>query len=141
MMVQLFLSLGLLSAQPAGAGSPRVDCRKAIPKNESVNGGARHAEMVSNANVLYVQTANSVFTPFAYEYQTYGGEEFIQFFEQRAVVPFSVKNESFNAGVYKAFRMVKGLSFAHGVPYPLNHVARNMQTKRYPCDPKLWPSG
>lgn len=76
-MLHLFLSLGLLSARPAPTGFPGADCRKAIPKNETVNGGARHGDMVSSASVLYVYTENSVFAPFAFEYQTYGGGEFI----------------------------------------------------------------
>lgn len=96
---------------------------------------------MSNASILYVYTENSVFVPFAHEYETYGGDEFIQFFGQGAIVRFTVKSESFSAAVFKAFTIVKRVNFTGGTPYPLNDVAPKMVTKRYPCDPKLWPSG
>lgn len=140
-MLHLLLSYALIT-RPTAAAFHGADCRSAIPKNESVDGRAGHANMVSSASVIYVRTAPSMFVPLAYEYQTYGAREFIQFLGQGAVVPFVPGARSFSMTIYRSLESIKRSIFRGSrLQYPLNYVQPKMVTRRYACDPRLWSSG
>lgn len=140
-MLSLLLSAGVALSRPAAVAFSGADCRTAIAKNTSVNGLSGHGNMVSGASLIYVRVNSSMFAPFAFEYQTFSGREFMQF-PSGAVYRFVRGSAPLNMAIYTLFDTMVRPSFAGArLPYPLNYLRPHMALKRYACSPKLWPSG
>lgn len=87
-------------------------CTGALAVNSSVNGSSDHNSQISNSMAIWSSGPSSQII--AYEYQTYGGQEYIQFDYQMSVsanagaVGFGISGNMpiwpFNGNVYSAFQ-------------------------------------
>lgn len=153
---------GGASPSPCPSGPPGssciasgAPCQNAIPKNETVNGNSDHNDMVSNAFALYAQIDGGAGSQqIAYEYQTYGGQEYIQFFVTPSAgvnagpFSFGVGSTSppivpFNGDTYSALQdaaAMVGMAMT-ALPAPLNDVAPTTGITKTECNSKTWPTG
>jgi|GEM_PF-6941321 len=128
-------------------------CETALGKNSTINGSNNHNDMISNAFTLWTSLYGTN-VAIAYEYQTYGGQEYIQFFVSggasagASVFNLSVSSTAdpiipFNGNVYTALNLAAdavNLTMP-SLPPPLNSITPNMHFTQSQCNAKLWPQG
>jgi hypothetical protein len=146
-MTVLALTLAsLLAAAPLGGGDVHASCRGAQAVDTTINGSTKHGDQISAAMAIVArsQPAGGVI---AYEYQTYGGTEYIQFqiqfggrYPSRLVVngQGSAAIFPFHGNVYSAFR--EALQIAKTaqstLPFPYSALSAKTKFNREWCKPR-----
>ena len=119
-------------------------CNGALAENTSTNGTNNHSSQISNSLAIWADVGgvNSIV---AYEYQTYGGSEYIQFLTQISVSagsgvavgvgPTGITLFPFNGSVYNSLQ--NALNLAHAVqsalPFPWNDLAPSTSIQKNQC--------
>jgi hypothetical protein len=134
-VVRSLLVVGAIVSLLVAGGRPvlarGVSCPGALAVNTTVNGLGDHASMISNSMALLIPPVKGA-TParvIAYEYQTYGGWEYIQFTSR----PITLS--PFHGNVYDALQSaLKAGAIPRSLSSPLNELQRTTQVHRVVCD-------
>jgi hypothetical protein len=134
-----------MAVAPLGGGGVRASCRGALEVDTSINNRPEHGDQISAVMAILArsQPAGGVI---AYEYQTYGGMEYIQFQVQfggkypgRLVfngIP-SATIFPFHGNVYAAFQNALQIAKTaqSTLPFPYNALSSSTKIKRDWCKP------
>lgn len=127
-----------------GTVAKNTTCNGALASNTGTDGTNNHNSQISGSFAVWASVAGTN-TIVAYEYQTYGGSEYIQFLTSIAVSagagvavsvgPTGITLFPFNGSVYNALQ--GALSAAHvaqsALPFPYNSIAASTAISKNSC--------
>jgi hypothetical protein len=128
--MHVFIIVALLAfGQPS---APSLACPGSQAINTSIGGSNDHADQISNVLALRIAGKDGAATSnvITYEYQTYGGAEFLE---------FNVKPPTFtklvNGDVFSAFNtyLTDYNVNRSSLPPPFDSISSATLFKRYPC--------
>jgi hypothetical protein len=145
-MIVLPFALGsLLAAVGPVGGGVHATCRGAQAVDTTINGSMKHGDQISAAMAIVArsQPASGLI---AYEYQTYGGAEYIQFqiqfggrYRSRLVVngQGSAAIFPFHGNVYSAFQAALKTSATaqSSLPFPYSALSSSTRFEHTWCKP------
>ena len=146
---------------PSGGGGGTVakgaDCTGAKANNTTaVPGSSNHNDMIATGDtaMLSITFSDNVSEDVAFEYQTYGGQEYVQFFVTGSgsvsAGPFGLSAGGthspmvpFNGNAYAALQLAakaEGMSIS-ALPTPLSQIMSGMTFVRTPCNANTIQTG
>jgi len=131
---------------PGGSGPIAIStCNGELQNNTSINGQDDHNDQISNSFALWAKVG-AVTEQIAYEYQTYGGNEYISFLVNFSgsinAGPIGVGGSNsgfpifpFNGSVYGTLQsaLAEVNEAQAKLPFPWNQLTQNVQVKQDQC--------
>lgn len=124
------LATQAMESRPTGAGVPKsIACAGSLLPNTSTNGKDDHGDQISARRTIWSNDRGKQ-SLLGYEYQTYGGREFIQF-----VTTFSSSLFPFHGSVYDALQNALTITRTSRdtLPAPLRQLEPNTPIVRGTC--------